>query len=109
MASIFSKRINNVGAIAGMISGLAFTLTYIFIYKGWFFILGTNNLPDTAENRVLGNSPLSIECISALVSFGVTFAVARATKEPLIEIQQLAESVHYPRGANDQKTGASEY
>ena len=29
MMGIFSKRVNNVGAIAGMLTGLAFTLTYI--------------------------------------------------------------------------------
>ncbi|OBX34244.1 hypothetical protein A8U91_03297 [Halomonas elongata] len=60
MMGIFSKRVNNTGAISGMLTGLIFTLVYIFIYKGWFFIPGTNNLPDTAEHWVLGISPLSI-------------------------------------------------
>ena len=50
MMGIFSKRVNNKGAIAGMLTGLAFTLVYIFVYKGWLFIPGTNNLPDTPEN-----------------------------------------------------------
>lgn len=99
MMGIFSKRINNTGAIAGMLSGLVFTLCYIFVYKGWFFISGTNNLPDTPENWVLGISPLSIGCIGALVNFAVAFMVAKATKEPPVEIQELVESVRYPRGA----------
>ncbi len=38
MMGIFSKRVNNVGATLGMLSGLIFTLVYIFVYKGWFFI-----------------------------------------------------------------------
>ncbi|SDJ51241.1 sodium:solute symporter family protein [Billgrantia gudaonensis] len=99
MMGIFSKRVNNKGAVAGMLSGLIFTLVYIFIYKGWFFIPGTNNLPDTPENWVLGISPLSIGAIGALVNFGVAFLVSNATEEPPQEIQDLVESVRYPKGA----------
>ncbi|KKN26278.1 hypothetical protein LCGC14_0876290 [marine sediment metagenome] len=100
MMGIFSKRINNVGAIAGMLCGLAFTLTYIFVYKGWFFIPGTANLADTPENWVFGISPLSIGAIGAMVNFAVAFAVANVTEEPPIEIQELVERVRYPRGAS---------
>lgn len=99
MMGIFSKRINNKGAVAGMLCGLVFTLSYIFVYKGWFFIPGTANLADTAENWVLGISPLSIGAIGALVNFAVAFVVSNATDEPPIEIQELVESVRYPRGA----------
>ncbi|GAA0851428.1 cation acetate symporter [Marinobacter szutsaonensis] len=99
MMGIFSKRVNNVGAIAGMLSGLAFTLIYIFVYKGWLFIPGTNNLPDTPENWVLGISPLSIGAVGAIVNFAVAFVVSNATEEPPVEIQELVESVRYPRGA----------
>ena len=99
MMGIFSKRINNTGAIAGMLCGLAFTLSYIFVYKGWLFIPGTANLADTPENWVFGISPLSIGAIGALVNFAVAFAVSNATDEPPVEIQELVESVRYPRGA----------
>jgi len=99
MMGIFSKRVNNIGAIAGMLTGLAFTLCYIFVYKGWLFIPGTNNLADTPENWVMGISPLSIGAIGAVVNFAVAFVVARATAEPPQEIQELVESVRYPRGA----------
>lgn len=99
MMGIFSKRINNKGAVAGMLCGLAFTLTYIFVYKGWFFIPGTANLADTPANWVLGISPLSIGAIGAIVNFAVAFAVSNATEEPPVEIQELVESVRYPRGA----------
>ncbi len=99
MMGIFSKRVNNTGAIAGMLSGLAFTLVYIFVYKGWLFIPGTNNLPDTPENWVLGISPLSIGAVGAIVNFAVAFVVSNATEEPPVEIQELVESVRYPRGA----------
>ncbi|MBW6390869.1 sodium:solute symporter family protein [Billgrantia antri] len=99
MMGIFSKRVNNVGAIAGMLAGLIFTVVYIFVYKGWFFIPGTNNLPDTPDNWVLGISPLSIGAIGALINFAVAFALSKATQEPPQEIQELVESVRYPKGA----------
>ena len=99
MMGIFSKRVNNKGAIAGMLTGLAFTLVYIFVYKGWLFIPGTANLPDTPENWVLGISPLSIGAVGAIVNFAVAFIVSNATEEPPVEIQELVESVRYPRGA----------
>lgn len=99
MMGIFSKRVNNVGATLGMLSGLIFTLVYIFIYKGWFFIPDTNNLADTPENWVLGISPMSIGAVGAVVNFAVAFAVSKVTAEPPVEIQELVESVRYPRGA----------
>lgn len=99
MMGIFSKRINNHGAVAGMLTGLITTLVYIFMYKGWFFVAGTANLPDTAEYWILGISPLSFGAIGALLNFIVAFVVSMMTKAPPIEIQQLVESVRYPRGA----------
>ncbi|UYG08443.1 sodium:solute symporter family protein [Halomonas sp. M4R1S46] len=99
MMGIFSKRVNNMGAIAGMLSGLAFTLVYIFVYKGWLFIPGTNNLEDIPANWVLGISPLSIGAVGAIINFAVAFSVSKATAAPPQEIQDLVESVRYPKGA----------
>ena len=99
MMGIFSKRVNNKGAISGMLSGLIFTLGYIFVYKGWLFIPGTNNLADIPANWVLGISPLSIGVVGAMVNFAIAFTVSNSTEEPPIEIQELVESVRYPRGS----------
>lgn len=99
MMGIFSKRVNNKGAVTGMVVGLAFTLVYIFMYKGWFFIPGTANFADTAENWIFGISPLSIGAVGAIVNFAVAFAISNATEEPPMEIQELVESVRYPSGA----------
>ena len=99
MMGIFSKRVNNKGAIAGMLAGLIFTLVYIFTYLGWFFIPGTNTLANTPDNWVLGISPLSIGAIGAIFNFIVAFVVSNATEEPPVEIQELVENVRYPRGA----------
>ena len=46
MMGIFSTRINNWGAVAGMLAGLITTLVYIFLHKGWFFIPGTASFDD---------------------------------------------------------------
>lgn len=99
MMGIFSKRVNNVGAIAGMLAGLITTLVYIFMFKGWFFVAGTANFPDTAEHWFMGISPLSFGAIGALINFTVAFVVSAMTKAPPQEIQDLVESVRYPRGA----------
>ncbi|MGP9689870.1 sodium:solute symporter family protein [Psychrobacter sp. AOP22-C1-C5] len=99
MMGIFSKRINNVGAIAGMLTGLVAILVYIFIFKGWFFISGTANFPDTEEYWLFGISPLSFGAVGALLNFIVAFAVSYATKAPPLHIQELVESVRSPRGA----------
>ena len=99
MMGIFFKRINNKGAIAGMLTGLGATLVYIFIFLGWFFIPGTNNLANTPDNWLLGISPLSFGAVGAIINFAVAFAVSHATEEPPVEIQELVESVRYPRGS----------
>jgi cation/acetate symporter len=99
MMGIFSKRINKEGAIAGMLVGLVFTSVYIFIYKGWFFIPGTNWLPDTVDQYVWGISPLSIGTIGALLNFATAFAVSSVTKAPPKEIVELVESIRVPKGA----------
>src|SRR5690554_1744164 len=82
MMGIFSTRINGKGAIAGMLAGIVLTLTYIFMFKGWFFIPGTNNFPDTAEYWFFGVSPLGIGFIAAIVNFIVAFVVSYATEAP---------------------------
>ena len=99
MMGIFSKRINNLGAIAGMLTGLITILVYIFVFKGWFFISGTANFPDTEEYWLFGISPLSFGAVGALINFIVAFAVSYATAPPPAHIQELVESVRSPRGA----------
>lgn len=99
MMGIFSKRMNSKGAIAGMLSGLICTLLYIFTYLGWLFIPGTNMLANTPDNWILGISPLSFGAVGAMINFAVAFAVSSATEEPPQEIQDLVESVRYPKGA----------
>ncbi|WP_346796217.1 sodium:solute symporter family protein [Halomonas sp. Bachu 37] len=99
MMGIFSKRMNNVGAVAGMLSGLIATLLYIFTYLGWFFIPETNMLANTPDNWIFGISPLSFGAVGAIINFAVAFTVSSVTQAPPQEIQDLVESVRYPKGA----------
>ncbi|HZJ95296.1 MAG TPA: sodium:solute symporter family protein [Thiopseudomonas sp.] len=96
MMGIFVKRINAKGAVAGMSLGAIFTISYIFMYLGWFFIPGTNNFPNTPEFWIFGISPLSVGCIGALINFIVAISVSYATEQPSEEIQRMVESVRYP-------------
>jgi cation/acetate symporter len=98
MMGIFSTRVNRAGAIAGMLAGLFSTLIYIFVFKGWFFIPGTNWLPNTSEHWFLGIQPESFGAVGALINFAVAWGVARVTAPPPENIQELVENVRIPRG-----------
>jgi cation/acetate symporter len=99
MLGIFSKRVNSKGAVAGMLAGLISTLVYIFLYLGWFFIPDTASFANTPDNWLLGISPLSFGAVGAIINFIVAIAVSSMTEKPPQEIQDLVESVRYPKGA----------
>jgi cation/acetate symporter len=99
MMGIFFKRINNYGAVAGMLTGLIFTVVYIFLHKGWFFIPDTNQFPDTIQGSLLGIQSTAIGAVGALLNFVVAYFVSNATEEPPQEIQDLVESIRIPKGA----------
>jgi len=101
MMGIFDKRANSAGAILGMLSGLIFTLVYIFWYKGWFFIPGTAMAPNKPDAWVLGISPESIGAVGAMVNFAVAYLVSRATAPPPEHIQHLVEDIRVPKGAGE--------
>ena len=86
---IFSKRINKEGAIAGMITGLLFTLIYIVYYK---FI-------DKDATLLFGISPEGIGTVGMILNFIVTFVVSLITPAPPQSVQELVENIRYPRGA----------
>ncbi|PPB79533.1 cation/acetate symporter [Albidovulum inexpectatum] len=98
MMGIFVKRINNKGAVAGMLAGLIVTLVYIFLHKGWFFLPGTNSFSDS-DPLLLSIKSTSFGSIGALINFIVAYVVSNATEEPPEEIQELVESIRIPKGA----------
>ncbi|ABD82412.1 sodium:solute symporter family protein [Saccharophagus degradans] len=98
MMGIFSKRVNNVGAVAGMLSGLGITIVYIFIYKGWFFIPATNNFPNTSDYWLLGISPEAFGAVGAAVNFTVATVVSRFTPAPPKNVQDMIQDIRVPKG-----------
>lgn len=97
MMGIFTK-VNNKGAVAGMISGLVVTLIYIFLHKGWLFIPDTNSFTDA--DPLLGTiKSTSFGAVGALINFCVAFTVSKFTTPIPQEIEDLVESVRVPRGA----------
>ena len=99
MMGIFNKRMNSAGATFGMLAGLLVTIIYIFWFKGWFFIPGTNMAPNTADNWILGISPEAFGAVGAMVNFAVAILISRVTAPPPEHIQHLVENVRVPRGA----------
>ncbi len=99
MMGIFSTSINDKGAVAGMLTGLIFTVVYIFMHKGWFFIPGTNQFEDTISGALLGVQSTAIGAIGAVLNFLVAWLVARSTAPTPEYIKELVESVRVPRGA----------
>ena len=99
MMGIFSSRINNLGAIMGMLAGLLVTVLYIFTFKGFFFIPGTELLANTTDNHFLGISPEAFGAVGALVNFAVAYLVSSQTAEPPEHIKELVESIRVPKGA----------
>jgi cation/acetate symporter len=85
---IFWKRASREGAIAGMVSGIGFTMFYIVQTKfmgvaPWF----------------MGISPEGIGSVGMIINFVVTIAVSHMTPAPPQDVQDMVESIRIPRGA----------
>lgn len=90
---IFSTRINKEGAIAGMITGLIFTIAYISYFK---FIQPELN---SAEHWWWGISPEGIGSVGMLLNVLVCYAVSLATPAPPQHVQDLIQEIRIPKGA----------
>jgi len=99
MMGIFNKKMNREGAIAGMLTGLLSTLIYIFWFKGWFFVPGTEMLANTPDNWFMGISPEAFGAVGALLNFVVAVAVSKITAAPPEHIQHLVEDIRVPKGS----------
>ncbi|MCA1932942.1 MAG: cation acetate symporter [Calditerrivibrio sp.] len=87
---VFWKRATKEGAIAGMLVGIVFTAWYIIYFrfintdpKGWWF----------------GISPEGIGTLGMIFNFLVMWVVSMMTKEPPKDVQDMVESVRYPKEA----------
>lgn len=94
LMGILSIRVNKEGAIAGMISGLLFTVGYIVYFKGVFIEpIGVN----TAENWLFGISPEGIGGVGMVINFAVALGVSAVTAEPPESVKELVRAIRVPR------------
>ncbi|MGF1787924.1 cation acetate symporter [Photobacterium swingsii] len=92
---IFYKQMNKEGAIAGMLTGITFTASYIIYFK---FI---NPAASTPENWFFGISPEGIGTLGMCLNFVVSIVVNKFTAEVPTEVQDMVESIRYPKGAGE--------
>ncbi|MBN2654986.1 MAG: cation acetate symporter [Nitrospirae bacterium] len=88
---IFWKKTTKEGAITGMLTGMGFTTAYIIYFK---FMHPELNID---KNWLWGISPEGIGTIGMLINFAVTYVVSKMTKEPPAEVQEMVESLRYPK------------
>ena len=87
---IFYKRLNKEGAIAGMITGLIFTASYIIYFK--FINPNINN----TESWFMGVSPEGVGALGMILNFAVALTVSSFTKEPPEEVLDLVDEIRKP-------------
>lgn len=86
---VFSMRTTRQGAIAGMLTGIGFTASYIIYFK---FIATSAG----AEEWWFGISPEGIGTIGMLLNFVVAVTVSRFTPPPSNEVRALVERIRLP-------------
>ena len=98
LLGILSLRVNKQGAIAGMLSGLLFTMGYIIYFKGVFMEPFAANVP---ENWLFGISPEGIGALGAAINFAVTLVVSALTPAPPEAVRALVRRIRVPSGSGD--------
>jgi cation/acetate symporter len=98
LMGIFNKRMNKEGAIAGMLTGLIFTMGYILYFKGIFITPMAANIP---ENWLFGISPEGIGFVGMILNFIVAYVVSKVTAPPPEHIQHMVEDIRIPKGAGE--------
>ena len=92
---IFSKRINSIGAVSGMIVGILFMIFYMMKFKlGW---LGA--IP-ASDQWWFGVSPEGFGAIAMILNFLVSISVSLLTSPPPKQIQEMVENIRVPEEFN---------
>lgn len=98
MMGIFSRSMNDKGAIAGMCAGLGVTMLYVFQHKGIMFIPGTSFLGGMEPDWFFGISPNAFGVVGAIVNFAVAFIVYKMGKPAPQEIRDMVDNFRSPHG-----------
>ena len=94
LLGIFSMRVNREGAIAGMLTGLLFTMGYIVYFKGIFMEPLAENI---TANWLFGISPEGIGAVGMILNFAVSLTVSAVTKKPPEGVRVMVQSIRVPR------------
>ena len=89
---VFTKSTSREGAVAGMVSGIAFTASYIVYFR---FV---NPAADVPANWWFGVSPEGIGTVGMMVNFAVALAVSRFTPRPPGSVHALVDGMRAPGG-----------
>ena len=87
---IFYKRLNKQGAIAGMLSGLISTSSYIIYFK--FISPDLNN----SDNWLFGISPEGFGFLGMIINFTIALIVSNFYSKPPNEIYQMIDDIRKP-------------
>lgn len=87
---IFTKRINDVGAITGMTIGLLATSIYILYFK---FLNPNLNIQ---ENWFFGISPEGFGIVGAVINFLTAILISMITRAPERNIHKLVDNIRLP-------------
>ena len=90
LLGIFTTRVNRAGGVAGMICGIAFTISYIVYFQ---FLGGTE------EQLFLGITAEGIGFVGMLINFSVAFVVSAFTAKTPDYVKEMVDSIHVPTGA----------
>lgn len=96
---IFWKRCNRDGAVAGLITGLAFTTVMIVLMRT-HVVLG---LEEPIVDTFLGINAQGIGVIGMALNFVVTYVVTRMTDAPPQSVQDIVEQIRYPRALSTEE------
>ena len=90
LLGIFSKSMNKEGAIAGMVTGLVFTSSYIIYYK---FL---NPAFDNASFWIGSISPEGIGFIGMLMNFFIAIIISRFYPKPPKVVSDMVTLIRQP-------------
>jgi cation/acetate symporter len=98
---IFWKRCNRQGAVAGMITGLAFTFIMIILMRAHVVTEGA--IPEPIIDTFFGIGAQGIGIVGMILNFIVTIAISLNSDEPPQDVQDLVEQVRYPRELTEEE------
>ena len=90
LMGIFYKRLNKEGAIAGMISGLAVTASYIIYFK---FL---NTHLNISDNWFMGISPEGFGFVGMLINFTAAIITSSLYKKPPNHVYDMIDNIRRP-------------